>query len=223
MGAADTFRRRRCVDANTQRVSKGAASLPLRLWNGALNALNAADMGMHVLYAAALAAAIAEPGPAAATAAVAAAGSLAALAALRAAGGGAVRTPTADAVRAASAGASAGLGGARDVRGHTVVVTGASSGIGFEARAPEDLYRPKICCSHQRTTLLRLPCPAQYACSATLSISDAPRTLPGSPPAAGTGSERPPPLPRRRDCRGSFRIEDHPVHTSNRGRLLLCR
>lgn len=106
---------------NTKRVSKveggvGGASLQLKLWNGALNALNAADMGMHVLYTAALAATV-PPGPAAATGAAAAAGSLAALAALRS---------------ASAATSSAARDGKRDIRGLTVVVTGASSGIGFE-------------------------------------------------------------------------------------------
>lgn len=122
---------------NTKRVSKGAGSLLQRLWNGALNALNAADLGLHVLYAAALFAEV-PAGPAAAAAFAAGAGSLAALAALDAAGTASAPAPSRVAVPEARAAAvaepespelDASLG---RVRGHTVVVTGASSGIGFE-------------------------------------------------------------------------------------------
>lgn len=115
-----------CIEQNVKRVSRAPANLPLRLWNASLNVLNAADMGMHCLYAASLAAAV--PATAASAAAVlSASASLAALAALRGT-------------------ATAAAGGAeRDVSGLTVVVTGASSGIGFEARRrdPRALRRDK--------------------------------------------------------------------------------
>ena len=97
------------VQQNVSRVGAPRDSALQRAWDGALNALNAADAGMHAWYAAALAAAL-PPGVAATAALLGMVG---------------MRTVLARNLRPVDPPA-----GGADLRGRVAVVTGAAGGIG---------------------------------------------------------------------------------------------
>jgi hypothetical protein len=113
------------LSQNVRRVSGGASARSdaaplLSAWDATLNVLNAADLGMHAWYAAALAGAL-PPQVALAVAACAGAAATAALThGLRRDGGAAAHDAQHDACE----------GGAFPLRGRVAVVTGAAGGVG---------------------------------------------------------------------------------------------